>query len=115
MSPSACKKTTEVISVVCSLSVNEIAQDVKTIEEQIIKTVQAAAQDFYGRVFVAFQEQWLERGREHYTAVRWRSINQVTPFGLLRLPVRVVRSRADGHYLTLSRLLGAKATRLLSP
>jgi hypothetical protein len=92
-----------------------MAEDVKTIEEQIIKTVQAAAQDFYGRVFAAFQEQWLERRRQHYTAVRWRSINQVTPFGLLRLPVRVVRARGDGHYLTLSRLLGAKATRLLSP
>jgi hypothetical protein len=39
----------------------------------------------------------------------------VTPFGLIRLPVRVVRSRSDGHYLTLSRLLGPKATRVLSP
>ena len=48
--------------------------------------------------------------------MRWRTIDQVTPFGLLRLPVRVLRSRRDGHYLTLSKvLLAPKATRLLSP
>ena len=51
-----------------------------------------------------------------FSAVRWRLINQVTPFGLLRLPVRVVRARSDGRYLTLSKvLLAPKATRLLSP
>lgn len=51
-----------------------------------------------------------------YTAVRWRTINQVTPFGLLQLPVRVVQSRANRRYLTLSKaLFWPKATRLLSP
>jgi hypothetical protein len=34
----------------------------------------------------------------------------VTPFGLIRLPVWVVRCRGDGHYLTLSKLLRPKAT-----
>jgi hypothetical protein len=50
--------------------------------------------------------------------VRWREIDQVTPFGLIRLPVRVVRERGlrHGGYLTLSKaLLSPKATRLLSP
>ena len=43
-------------------------------------------------------------------------IDQASPFGLLRLPVRVVRARSDGRYFTLSKvLLRPKATRLLSP
>lgn len=118
MSPSACKKKTEVISVVCSLSVSEMAGEVKTLEEQIIDRVTQSGREFYAQVFAAFQERWLEERRSDYTAVRWRSINQVTPFGLLRLPVRVVRARAssDGGYFTLSKaLLQPKATRLLSP
>ena len=46
------------------------------------------------------------------------AIDQVTPFGLMRLPTRVVRERGaeKGGYLTLSKaLLKLKATRLLSP
>lgn len=62
--------------------------------------------------FAVFQERWLRERVGQYRAQRWRAINQVTPFGLLRLPVRVVRRCDDGHYLTLSRLLGSKATRL---
>jgi hypothetical protein len=115
MSPSACKKTTEVISVVCSLSLSELAPDVKALEEQIIKTVQQSGREFYAAVFAAFQERWIAQRRSRYRCERWRAINQVTPFGLLRLPVRVVRSRCDGRYLTLSKLLAPKATRLLSP
>jgi hypothetical protein len=80
----------------------------KGLEEQ-------AGREFYGKVFAVFQERWLAERAGQYRAQRWRTINQVTPFGLLRLPVRAVRRRNDGHYLTLSRLLGPKATRLLSP
>jgi hypothetical protein len=68
--------------------------------------------------FGAFQQRWLQEQRVDYTAVRWRRIDQVTPFGLIRLPVRVVRERgrAKGGYHTLSKaLLQPKATRLLSP
>ena len=115
MSPSACKKKTEVISVVCSLSLRQLPQDVKALEEKIVEIVNQAGREFYGAVFAAYQQQWLERRQEQYRAERWRAIDQVTPFGLIRLPVRVVRSRQDGHYLTLSRLLRPKATRLLSP
>ena len=115
MSPSACKKRTEVISVVCSLSLKQLPQDVKALEEKIIEVVNQAGRQFYGAVFAAYQQQWLEAGRGEYRAQRWRTIDQVTPFGLIRLPVRVVRCRADGHYLTLSKLLRPKATRLLSP
>jgi hypothetical protein len=115
MSPSACKKKTEVISVVCSLSLRELAPEVKALEEQIIEKVNEAGQAFYAAVFAAFQERWVEQRGKRYARQRWRTINQVTPFGLIGLPVRVVRSRSDGHYLTLSRLLQPKATRLLSP
>jgi hypothetical protein len=118
MSPSALNKRTEVISVVCSMSLCELPQDVKTLEEQIIEKVQQSAREFYAAVFAAFQQRWLQERRADYTAVRWREIDQVTPFGLIRLPVRVVRERGSrqGGYLTLSKaLLCPKATRLLSP
>ena len=59
-----------------------------------MERVNEAGRIFYGAVFAAYQ---------------------VTAFGLIRLPVRVVRRRSDGHYLTLSKLLGPKATRILSP
>ena len=115
MSPSTSKRT-EVICVVCSLSLLPLPQDVKALEEQIIESVHRAGRELYGKVFAAFQQRWLEQQRAHYTAVRWRGIDQVSPFGLLRLPVRVVRARSDGRYLTLSKvLLKPKATRLLSP
>ena len=115
MSPSALNPTTEVIKVVCSMSLEEMPADVKALEEKIIEIVNQAGREFYGAVLAAFQQQWLEQRRGEYRAERWREIDQVTPFGLIRLPVRVVRCRSDGHYLTLSRLLGPKATRLLSP
>ena len=115
MSPSTSKRT-EVICVVCSLSLLQLPQDVKALEEQIIESVHRAGRELYGKVFAAFQQRWLEQQWADYTAVRWRAIDQVTPFGLLRLPVRVVRARSDGRYLTLSKvLLKPKATRLLSP
>ena len=90
--------------------------DFKSLEEQIVETVQNSAREFYAQAVGAFQERWLVERRTEFSAVRWRLINQVTPFGLVRLPVRVVRARSDGRYLTLSKvLLAPKATRLLSP
>jgi ABC-type sulfate transport system substrate-binding protein len=93
MSPATGKKKTEVVSVVCALSMREMAPEVKALEEQIMEAVRQSGREFYAKVFAAFQQRWLEERRGDYTAVRWRSINQVTPFGLLRLPVRVVRER----------------------
>jgi hypothetical protein len=118
MSPSAFNKTTEVISVVCSMSLSEMPADVKALEERIVEKVHQGGREFYAAVFRAFQQRWVEQRRAHYTAQCWREIDQVTPFGLIRLPVRVVRERArcQGGYLTLSKvLLSPKATRLLSP
>jgi Uncharacterised protein family (UPF0236) len=116
MSPSAGKKRTEVISVVCSVNLRQLPGDVKALEEQVVEKVNAAGRELYAAVFAAFQEQWIEQRRERYRCERWRKINQVTPFGLVQLPVRVVWLRAGKHYVTLSKvLLRPKATRLLSP
>jgi hypothetical protein len=118
MSPSALNRTTEVITVVCSMSLSEMPSDVKALEEQIIGKVRESGREFYAAVFAAFQQRWLQEQRCDYTAVRWRTIAQLTPFGLVRLPVRVVRERGRprGGYRTLSKaLLWPKATRLLSP
>ena len=92
--------------------------DVKALEERIVEKVHQGGREFYAAVFRAFQQRWVEQQRAHYTAQCWREIDQVTPFGLIRLPVRVVRERGrcQGGYLTLSKaLLSPKATRLLSP
>jgi hypothetical protein len=100
------------------MSLSELAPEVKALEEQIIEKVQESGREFYAAVFRAFQQRWVEERRARYTAQCWREIDQVTPFGLIRLPVRVVRERgvARGGYLTLSKaLLAPKATRLLSP
>jgi hypothetical protein len=87
----------------------------KSLEAPIVARVEESGREFYAQVLRAFQEKWLEQARPEWSAVRWRTIDQVTPFGLLRLPVRVVRRRRDGRYLTLSKvLLAPKATRLLS-
>lgn len=116
MSPSTCKKTTPAVSVVCALSLRQLPVDFKSLEEQVVETVQHSAREFYAQAVGAFQERWLLERRAEFSAVRWRVINQVTPFGLVRLPVRVVRARSDGRYLTLSKVfLAPKATRLLSP
>ena len=93
MSPSALNPTTEVIKVVCSMSLEEMPADVKALEERIIEKVRASGREFYTAVFGAFQQRWLQERRGDYTAVRWRTIDQVTPFGLIRLPVRVLRER----------------------
>jgi hypothetical protein len=118
MSPFALNPTNKVIEVVCSLSLEELPQDVKALEEQIVQRVHECGRQFYALCFGALQQRCLEEQRGDYTAVRWRRIDQLTPFGLVRLPVRVVRerARAKGGYHTLSKgLLQPKATRLLSP
>lgn len=115
MSPSSVE-TTPVVSVVCALSLRPWPKDFKSLEEQIVETVQGSGRELYAEAVRAFQEHWLAEHKKEFSAVRWRAINQITPFGYLRLPVRVVRRRRDGRYHSLSKvLLAPKATRLLSP
>jgi hypothetical protein len=54
MSPSALNPTTEVIKVVCSMSLEEMPSDVKALEERIIEKVRASGREFYAAVFGAF-------------------------------------------------------------
>ena len=115
MSPSSVEAT-PVVSVMCSLSLEQLAPDFKSLEEQIVAIVQESGRQFYAQVVSAFQQRWLREHGGEFRAERWRLIHQITPFGALRLPVRVVRRRRDGRYFTLSKvLLAPKATRLLSP
>ena len=102
MSRSRCE-TAPGVSVVCCLSLEQLASDFKSLEAQIVATVQAGGREFYAKAVRAFQERWLEQQRREWSAVRWRTIEQVTPFGILRLPVRVVRRRRRGaeHLLQL--------------
>ena len=87
MSPSTVKERTEVISVVCSMSLAEMPQDVKALEERIVEKVRMSGREFYALCFGAMQQRWLQEHRRDHTAVRWRTIDQLTPFGLIRLPV----------------------------
>jgi hypothetical protein len=103
MSPSTVKERTEVISVVCSMSLAEMPQDVKALEERIMERVRMSGREFYALCFGALQQRWLQEHRKDHIEVRWRTIDQLTPFGLIRLPVRVVRERGKekGGYFTL--------------
>ena len=74
------------------------------------------AGSFTSRPFTQCQNLWLSQRQDRFVAQRWRSIQWITPFGLTSIPVRVVREKATGNYLTLSKVLfRGKATRLLSP
>lgn len=75
-----------------------------------------AGRQLYVQAFAALQDSWLAAHRHRFSAQRWRTLHWLTPFGPVDLPVRVVREKASGRYLTLSKvLLRHKATRLLSP
>lgn len=92
--------------------------DVNAFEEAVIEKARDLSRRFYCAAFALLQEKWLEENSEDYRPERWRSIRQITPLGELELPTRVVRRRGakQGGYLSLNKvLLGAKATKLLSP
>ena len=89
----------------------------KLLEEQIVQKGARERSGVLGLCFCAFQQRGLSQ-RTDYLDVRWCAIDQLIPFGLIRLPVRVVRERerAKGGCLSLSRaLLKPKAMRLISP
>jgi hypothetical protein len=89
---------------------------VNDLERAIVEATRAAGRELYAQGFAAFQAAWLQARSRRLTAQRWRAIDWLTPFGLLALPVRVVREKASGRYFTLSPILfRPKATRLLSP
>ena len=106
------------VSVTCELTIRGTFQNVKQLEEAVIEEVRRGACRFYGGVCKAYQSQWLEHHSDRYQGVCWRKIKQVTPFGLVEIPNRVIRDREmeTGGYHSLAKMLWrGKATRLLSP
>jgi hypothetical protein len=61
-----------------------------------------SGREFYALCFGALQQRWLQEHRRDHIAVRWRTIDQLTPFGLIRLPVRVVRERGRERRAVIS-------------
>ena len=61
------------------MSLAEMPEDVKALEERIIEKVQESGRQFYAAVFGAFQQRWLQERRVDYMAVRWRTIDQHYP------------------------------------
>jgi len=115
MSPNS--GTTQIaVSVLCTLRLDGGFSDVKSLEAAVVEAAQGVCRDFYCQAMAAFQTAWLEGRQDRLAPIRWRSINHLTPFGMLRLPVRVVQDKSSGRYHTLSKILWrGKATRLLSP
>ena len=63
------------------MSLAEMPEDVKALEERIIEKVRESGRQFYAAVFGAFQQRWLPQERRvDYMAVRWRTIDQLTSF-----------------------------------
>ena len=67
MSPSTVKERTEVISVVCCMSLAEMPQDVKALEERIMERVRMSGREFYALCFGALQQRWLQEHRRDHT------------------------------------------------
>ena len=89
---------------------------VNDLEAAVLEATRAAGRQLYLKAFAAAQEAWLAQHPNRFSAQRWRTLHWLTPFGPIRLPVRVVRDKTSGRYLTLSKVfLRHKATRLLSP
>jgi hypothetical protein len=104
------------VSVCVSAKVSGCFASVNDLEQAVIAATHQAGRQLYAQAFTALQDQWLAQRHDRFTAQRWRTLDGLTPFGPLALPVRVVREKASGRYLTLSKVLFRhKATRLLSP
>ena len=109
---------TQGVSVSQSVTVGGEFRNVKELEEAVVEQLREACRRVYEAACAAYQEAWLEAHRERYQPVRWRTMRQVTPFGLIELPNRVIRERGrqSGGYHSLGKILyRGKATRLLSP
>jgi hypothetical protein len=104
------------VSVGATATVTGDFHSVHDLEQAILEATRAAGRQLYARAFAALQDGWLAAHRHRFTAQRWRTLHWLTPFGPVDLPLRLVREKASGRYLTLSKVfLRHKATRLLSP
>lgn len=104
------------VSVCATATVTGGFSSVNDLELAVLEATRAAGRQLYAQAFAALQEAWLDQRRGRFAAQRWRTLQWLTPFGPVELPVRVVQEKASGRYLTLSKVfLRHKATRLLSP
>lgn len=104
------------VSVCATATLTGDFDSVNDLERALVAATHAAGRELYVQAFAAWQDAWLAAHRQRFTVQRWRTLHWLTPFGEVRLPVRVVREKASGRYLTLSKVLWRrKATRLLSP
>lgn len=104
------------VSVCVNATLTGRFESVNDLERALIAATHAAGRDLYTQGFAAFQSAWLQARRERFCAQRWRSIDWLTPFGSVALPVRVVREKASRKYFSLSKILWRhKATRRLCP
>jgi hypothetical protein len=109
-------ETALAVSVCVTATIAGRFESVKDLENAIINATRQAGRQLYAQAFEAYQAAWLQARRPRFIAQRWRSLDWLTPFGRVRLPVRVVREKASGRYFSLSKILfGYKATRLLCP
>ena len=104
------------VSVSVTVTIPSGHPSVHELEAAVLEATGAAGRQLYLKAFAAAQEAWLAQHPNRFSAQRWRTLHWLTPFGPIRLPVRVVRDKTSGRYLTLSKVfLRHKATRLLSP
>ena len=104
------------VSVCVTATVAGEFDSVNALERAVGEATRQAGRELYVRTFAALQEGWLAQRRARFSAQRWRRLHWLTPFGLVELPVRVVREKTSGRYFTLSKVLfRSKATRLLCP
>jgi len=76
---------------------------VHELEAAVLEATRAAGRQLYLKAFAAAQEAWLAQHPNRFSAQRWRTLHWLTPFGPIRLPVRVVRDKTSGRYLTSRR------------
>ena len=104
------------VSVCATATVTGDFHSVHDLEQAILEATRAATRQLYAQAFAALQDRWLAAHRHRFSAQRWSTLRCLTPFGPVGLPVRAVRKKPSGRYLTLSKaFLRHKATRLLSP
>ncbi len=109
-------ETALAVSVCVKATVAGRFESVNGLETALMNATHEAARQFYAQAFAAYQSAWLQARSGRFMAQRWRTVDWLTPFGRVALPVRVVREKASGNYFSLSKVLwGHKATRLLSP
>jgi hypothetical protein len=109
---------TYTVCVTLQMKVEGCFGDVKELEEVLIKRAQEGARALYREGMAGMQAAWVQAHASRYEPVRWRERTVVTPFGTVRVPVRVVRDReaARGGYHSVMKVLRrGLATRELSP